>query len=335
MAKSSQSKNKKKKVVKRRPVRQSTGQLATVNPKLLRDVCSLTNPFCDVAKGARWPDNSHTKSVGYSYEQLATFATDSTGSLSVLMPVGMRPLVALSTIAGGYATYATPVNFPGTTPMSNVVRWRVTSYGVKVSCISTRMNTQGILRLRLLSPMNGSTLGLVPVGTPYGDLAIDEPLSRFIEKDMFVTFNPLGTDARLFRSFESLPTNWADWNNPGWQVLQVSVEGGEVSSTVIAVTLYANYEFVFDDSSTLQLMASPPPQNSMVAAEASASVVSRIGGFIEGTAKTVDTVTKSAAFKFLAPLAARVVGTRIGGPGAGNAAALMLSNYSSHAMEVD
>lgn len=271
--------------------------------------CSITNPFCPGAKGARWPDNSYTKSVGYAYEGSTILTTDSNGSAASLFFPAVVPCMSDATVTSGTAAYVNAIPYPGLPVQPTVARYRITSLGYKINCTGSAMTTTGRLRLRLFSPLTGTGLSSIAINTISADALIDEPVARFINKDMYVNCAPLGDNARFFREPENVSTV-ASWENPGWQVLQVAVDGGEVSKAIINVTVFANYEYVYDDSSPMQLVASAPPSDAPRVREASASVFQKIGGFIEGSARTIDRVASSSALKYFGA----AVGAYIGGP---------------------
>ncbi len=299
-------------------------------------VCSVTNPFCPEAKGARWPDNSWTKSVGLPFESSGQLATDANGNTAVLFGPTLNSSYVLGTVTLPNAAYTTWGMTPGYTALTGVARWRLTSYGVKISCISSPMTTTGRVRVRLLSPMTGTALTSIDIGTALADVQLDEPLARLIDRDLYINAAPLGDSARLFTADVPTPLTVANWVNPGWQVIQIAVHGNTASTTSLAYTLYYNYEVVFDDSTTNQMFATAPPMDSLAVREASASVFQRVGNFVEGAAAKVDALFQSKAAKYFGG----AVAGYLGGPGVGASAYTALANYpapgrNSRAIMVD
>jgi len=277
-------------------------------------VCSITNPFCPEAKGARWPDNSYTKSAGLPIEAATILSTDANGALGYLFGPTLDSQFAAGTVTAGVAAYTSFTALSGISPFSGVSRYRVTSYGLKLQCTSTQMNTTGRVRIRLLSPLTGASLASVALNTPYADAMLDVPLSRLISQDVYVNLAPLGDNARIFQPYITPGITMANWVNPGWQVAQIGVDGGQVSTQCLCVTWYYNYEVIFDDASTNQLFATAPPLSSPKAQEVSAGVMARVGNFIEGTAQRVDSLFSSAAMKYIGA----GVASYFGGPAAGS-----------------
>jgi hypothetical protein len=293
-----------------RPRRAKMGMNMAAGMQTAMGICSVTNPFCPEARGARWPDNSYTKSVGLSYQSSTTLSSDANGKLSSILMVGSSPLIAAGVVTGDAVAYTNSVLFPGISAPSAVARFRLTSYGVRIFCVGTKMNTQGQLRLRLFSPLFGNVLSATTMSNTSADSMIDVPLSRLIDQDMWVIPVPLGHIGRQFIPDVS-PVQAgaiASWQNPGWQVLQVAVDGGQVSTAMVGITIYYNYEYVFDDTSTMQLLAAPPPDNSLVVQQGSAGVLAKVGGFVEGSAKGLDNIVKSSAFKWLGAAAGAYFG---------------------------
>lgn len=286
---------------------------------LVHQACSVTNPFCPEAVGARWPDNSYTRSVSLFYKNNQMLSTDTSGNCSQLFMAMETPCTSAGVVTGSSASFTTISTFNGVSMSADVSRFRVTSIGYKISCTSARMTTQGRLRLRLMSPMAFASLSIINTATQNVDSALDIPLARLIDKDIFVTCAPLGDVARLFQIPADYPTTAtiANGNNMGWQVLMVSVDGMVTGGATpcVNVELYAHYEQVYTDSSSTQLLASTPPPNNPAVQQASASVIERIGGIVETTANQLDRFAKSAAAKYFAAGAAMM----IGGPAAGAA----------------
>jgi hypothetical protein len=111
---------------------------------------------------------------------------------------------------------------------------------------------------------------------------------------------PLGDNARLFRDFtvDVAQLTLANWINPGWQAVHIAVEGGATSLPVLEVSSYIHYEFVPNDGDAQYLFAQPPPNNNEAVKAANASVIEKVGNFIEGTAQKVDQIYQSKAFQF-------------------------------------
>ncbi len=278
--------------------------------ELAMEACAVTNPFCPEAIGSRWPDNSYTKSIGWSITANPfPLATDANGSAAILLFGDLSSQYNSGTVTGTGAAYgATNSTFiSGPTAAG---RYRVTSWGVRVHCTSTMMNTQGMCRIRLFSPIGGVSLGATSVTSITADAMYDVPVVSLINKPLNIIPSPLGINAREFRDYAASTLTLANWINPGWQVVQVAIVGGQVSTTALQLEYYANYEIIPPDGDATTMFAQPPPVDSPVVRQANASVLERIGNFVEGAATKVDAVAKSSALKYVAAAA----GAAVAGP---------------------
>lgn len=297
-----------------RPVRRATDRGAQM--RFAMETCSVSNPFCPEAIGSRWPDNSHTKSVGWSLTgQPASCGTDANGSAcQVFTPTGQRATGVVTGSSAAFPNAMTNYSLP-----ANVVRWRVTSYGIRISCPLSKMTATGTLFARLVSPMTGATLDPIDYTSIQTDSNMDIPLSRLIDRDLFIVAKPLGDNAHWFNAgTPQAVTTLATTTNPGWQYIVIGVAGAPASnSEVLKIKLYYNYEFVFEDGSAFQSFAAAPPADSPAVRQGNSSVLATIGNFIEGTAEKVDQFFKSKAFQ---------VGSRLAlAAGTKNPAPLMLT----------
>lgn len=288
---------------------------ATGKPiRFAMEACSISNPFCPEAVAARWPDNSFTKSSGYSLTGThAELASDANGNGATLfLPTGQRAAGTVTGVTGAFAAL-TDFALP-----SNIVRWRVTSYGLRISSPLSKMTATGNLLIRLVSPMNGSTLQSVDTTSIRADSIMDVPISRLIDEDVFVLPMPLGDNARWFNAGTPNDENTiANWVNPGWQVPLITIRGAPASTQTLRVLCYYNFEFVFADGASETYFATAPPPDQPAVRSANSGLLSSIGNFFEGTAEKLDSIFRSKALN---------LGVRMIGAGATRNPALLLAN---------
>lgn len=212
---------------------------------------------------------------------------------------------------------------PGTP--GSIARYRLTSWGLKIVGAVAPLNATGFIRVRLFSPLSGSTLATNSISTIFADECYDIPVARLATKDLFIIPAPLGDNARLFRNADDATPVLANWVNPGWQCVQVAVDGAPASTTIAAVHVYYNYELVFVDGAPNHAFAQPPPPNNPLVQQTSAGVLERIGNFFEGTAARLDSMFQSRAFQYASAGAASYI-TR-------NPAPLMLTGSSARYLD--
>lgn len=288
---------------------------------LAMEACAVTNPFCPEAVGKRWPDNSMSKSTGWSITGFTTVLGTTAAGVGALMfvPNELGQLVTASGIAAPVITW-NATSSPLVTMPSAVVRWRITSWGVRVRCISPIMTTSGTCRIRLFSPVGGSSLGTTSGTSIAADQLYDIPLKRLIEKDLFITPMPLGEIARLYQDQETGSTTIANTKFQ-WQVLQIYVDGAPASTSVLEASAYFNFEMVFADGDDKTFFAQKAPEENRLVQKTNSSLFSKIGNFVEGTVSSVDKVFQSKAVQYLASM-----GFGYATGGASGAAMGLLSN---------
>lgn len=272
--------------------------------------CSVTNPFCPEAKGARWPDNSYTKSVGWGYQnQMTTVATNAAGSGAVMFTASLYNTYYGGVVVGTNAAYGGSGN-SGVAWTGVASRYRVTSWGLRLNSTASSMTATGVVTIRLFSPENLSSLTSVDILSTMADASYDVPLARLIGKDCFVFPMPMGVDARLTEASEGAVSVMGTNSTHGWQTVQVALSGCPASSAPLSVYMYYNFEIIPADGDSANAFSVAPPASNPIIREANAGVLERIGNFVEGTAAKVDNLVKSKAVKYLAA----GVGAFIGGP---------------------
>jgi len=284
--KKTQRKRKVKKTRKNRKPKMS-GQMPIMRGMQAHKICSISNPFCPQAIGARWPDNSYAKSVSWSATGLsAPLATDANGNFAALFFPSLNYTSSGGTVTAGTYAVAYTSRSGNFTPPANIVRWRLTSWGIKLQCVSTQMNTTGVVRIRLVSPYQYDSLTSTSATSPFADAVLDIPAVSLINEPVHIIPMPLGDNARLFQLND--PSAFAGTINPGWQVVQVGITGAQASTTVLEASLYYNFELVFSDGSALAAFTIAPPENDPHARDGSATVLHRVGNFVAGNAHKVD-----------------------------------------------
>jgi len=295
-------------------------------------ICSVTNPFCDVARGARFPDGAATKSLGYSTFGVPwTFPTDAGGrGGAMVVPNPLTPFSPYASFAAGVATYSNTLQALSAFPSAS--RIRITSWGFKITCLQSKMLAAGMVRVRLYSPSNFTALVNVDSATDKCDSAIDVPLSRLIDEDLFVIPAPIGTNARLFVDAATLPATLASCPNIGWQVAAVFVDGAVASTNVIQISFFVNTEYVPLDSAVEYAFARPAMPLLPPVVDNVPGVLEKVGNFVEGTALKVERLFDSAAVRIASRFASAVYG---GPPGAALALMPRGSRYRGPIRDVD
>lgn len=304
---------------------------------LTHAVCAITDPFCPGANQGRWPDNSNTKSIAWNISGQAIFLdTLANGGCAALFVPGRGVSYSVATAIAGANTVGT---FPDALTAVNAAslpsmsRFRITSWGLKISCPLSRYTCKGTLAIRCFSPESLSGLTSVELMTSFADCMVDIPMQRIIDTDEYVVSMPLGTDARLFRASSEAPTLLSTGLNLGWQVVTVAGLGmPESTAGALSIYVYAHVEYTPSDGDANYSFATPPPRSNLLLQESSASTLDKVGNFVSGAASKVEALFQSKAARTLAALGA---GYATGGV-AGAVGSLMLTNSAhAHIPEVD
>lgn len=272
-------KNKKNKARKRAMMRDGIG---SGRLSLTRTACSLTNPFCAEAFGARWTDNSYTKS----------------NPTSVIVPISLPVTAFENTIAFTLAGYAgiAQSNLTGSTsgawtfddttvyatsPPTGLGRWRITSWGLRIQNIGSLTDTKGMCRVRLTSGATGASL-VNQSASNLVDRSIDIPLSRLSNTNLYVIPASLGTNARLFRPAPtnlSVPPTLTNLSLDQWQNVTVAFTGIGTGFAA-AVDLFYHAEYVFTDGQAAAAYATAPPKQDTAATELVGKLTEVVQNFV-------------------------------------------------------
>lgn len=270
---------------------------------LAMQTCGVTNPFCPEAIGSKWPDNSNTKSVPWSIlGPIIPISSDAQGKGAVLfLPVGTYKSGIVNPAAGNTTTDFSTGSTAGFATPPSISRYRVTSWGIKMTSPASKMVAAGTVHLRIFSPEQGTTLTSVDITTPFADFREDVPIQRLIDKDGYVFPMPLGIDARMFTEGSavcSTSTVGAFVNN-GWQVVCVGLTGAPASTAMLTFQPYFHFELILPDGDGGNAYATKPPAPSPLVQEANANLLQKVGNFIEGGAKATNNFLDSEAYKLI------------------------------------
>jgi hypothetical protein len=264
------------------------------NFALAKQVCSVSNPFCEEAIGARWPDNSFERTIGYSITNQPISLLSSSGQNALLfIPDAKYQYVTAASIAGGV------ISWSGTSTqlVTGITdsRWRITSWGLKLRVVSSVMNTTGMCRVRLFSPTDYSQIGSSAIAPTFADASYDVTLASLIEKELHIIPMPISDNARLWQPNSNTNAGWGGNKNAGWQVVQVCVDGAYTTSQAcLEIAVFYNYEFspLVSDSNYAFTVA--PTVENLAVQHGNANVLHKVGNFVEGATRAVDTLFMAA-----------------------------------------
>lgn len=242
---------------------QQQRQPTNAPPQLVRQVCGLTDPFCEHARGAKYPDDSSIRTLPYTYESIQTVTTNGTGSAwNLFSPqYGFNEWTFAATAADNEVTAWT--NFAVQSLISNVSKYRIVSTGIRLKRITAPLNTSGIVRIRIWPVEALSALGTLNTSSFNATYAVDVPLQDMSDTCIALPHTP------------QVPTVFYDTTGDvaivtgagckGFCPMTVQVVGAPATQNVLEAHLITHYELLFEDSSGLAQVATPsPPRNPMI-----------------------------------------------------------------------
>lgn len=268
-----------------------------VSNQLIRQVCSITDPFCSVAKGARWPDSSQTPSLPFQMHAMIPMTSDAGGLASILFIPGWEFNYAVATgYSGSSWTFTTMANMNASTLSPN--RVRLVSAGVRLYCPTPPLTTAGLVYIRQF-PIQEAELSAV-AGKSFRGNYNKEIALKDVHGDVIVMRDINETAHFYYDPDEITPTaNVTDFHNKGWNVVSISVDGALASTTVLTLEFIMNWELVFDDSSAEALLTNTPPPPNPLAIKTSQAITAD-GAFSNfTTSKQLESFTWDRASKYI------------------------------------
>ncbi len=226
--------------------------------KLKEAVCSITNPFCPEAYGAKIPDGNGARTVTAAGRGTFNLTTGATGGFAVgILGVGNlsysthSPTTMPLTTATGQE-----INYSGLTGGSIFAtygdRYRVVSCGFTVRCTQSANNAQGWF---LLQTQQSFAYG----GAVNNDfIALDNAtLANYPGAEFSYVFKPLNKFTS--RQFSVNQASGTDLESMGWPTATIIYQGGATGAAIVAsVEYFCNIEFLLATHSGLAVLAPPP-----------------------------------------------------------------------------
>jgi hypothetical protein len=257
-------------------------------------ICSVTNPFCPESRNSKWPDASANQTLSIPVRQRINLTTDAEGEVSKIFtsayPAGVLNGV---TVAGVFDTNITTNYSPVFDDADSV---RLVSGGIKVTPITSAMNSQGIINILELPPADDIFTEYALVDTTLKNFATYESLPLKSDKSIYSILRPSGPLAREFH----IPQTTSDIviTTNDWSSVCVNVTGGAVSTVVAVVDIYMNFEVTVGVTSSLGFITTRPPGLSNRIIQGSTAITLHTGTY-KGSDDSVDQSFMSKAFGYL------------------------------------
>ncbi len=232
----------------------------------LEKVCSLSDPFCVVAKGAKWPDGNGASSMVGQVRGHITVNSDAAGAALVhVTPALNYTFISGTLVAGTWTTSATLFATPGIAAITTYLNeYRLVTAGIVIRNVPAALVAQGFVQVTRMGRFPGvsTTIG---AGESYGVSTSTHPITTGME--IPVIFRPLGNEARNF-----LAPNTSNTVIPNyWDTIKIELIGGPASNAYcLDIEVIYNLEFTLNSSYvTLQSYAPVHAPNNLALTQVS------------------------------------------------------------------
>lgn len=319
--KKSAARKSKKRANKQRSKKSNTMRMAQPNAgagKLMRQICSITDPFCNAAVGSKYPDAAALKTLPWDVEYFIDLNANASGQAALFL--GPDPAWAYTfaqTYSSGTIVATTQPGYalPAWSNWSSVtgVLWRCVSFGVEIQSQSSAMNNSGSMGILAIPAAAGQyTL----VGTDFSASTYATNVRESCSSNQKLA-GISNSDAVISKTFKANNTPTANvFYSGGNDILVAYIAGAEPSKGSIRCRLVYHYELTFSSGSVFNQIATPAALENTTAQTGSNFVKRAVDQVVVGGAKEVERRVMNAASSFGTMLirnAAGAVGGAIGG----------------------
>jgi len=261
---------------------QRGGYKEGVRHSIAEKICSLTDPFCNLAKGSRWLDGQSTGTVPMQIRSLVTVQGGTAGNTSgsYMQVIGDLPYGYIN-----HTSYSAPnwtlANAQGDSTGGSVVAsyaqaFRMVSWGVIVRNIATASNACGQIIIRKLATPYGVN-SVVAAGSVLGTETQISAL--FPGQEITVVAKPIGT---LSREFNSQNTTTTVVSGSNWEAIQIEVVGGYTGAQYVCEIVYNIEMQMVDAYKQFAEILPPAPAANTKLTDAASKVMSNATTIFEG-----------------------------------------------------
>lgn len=273
--------------------------------RAVQNICGLTDPFCQHARGTKYPDASAIRTLAFTYEQLSTWSVDAAGTTAALCyPQWNYAAVAPSALRAGssvtaWGTFSADAKFG-----SNIVQsYRIISAGMRFQVIAAPLNLSGAIHIRHYGQESLADISVIDMLSMNPSARLDLPLRDC--DDLVVLFQRTSQEPTVFYPVADDNAVPPSCTTHGFCPLTVYIDGAAANSSVVQVSVVIHYELIFTDGTSNNVLAThPPPANSLITTAAS-YVTSTIRPVAEAGVTAfgnyVATKAEAAILRYLAP----------------------------------
>jgi hypothetical protein len=263
-------------------------------------VCAITNPFCDESRLSKWPDESAGSTLAQPVRQRITLTTDANGRAAVAFTSTYAGGIIPGTLSVGGA-FQTVQAAPGPPPTyfvdtyqpnsTSFDQYRLVSGGVRVMPITSAVNSQGIINMIEIPPIE-TLADISGLPTTVKSYPSYESMPLRATDALYGQMRPSGPEARMFHDAQfgaTMDESNTAIDSHDWSCIVVTIEGGAASTAVAVVDIFMNFELMVtaDANSVFGILAGrPPPANPFLTRGSTALL--REHAIYRGTDESVD-----------------------------------------------
>jgi hypothetical protein len=268
-------------------------------------VCSVSDPFCDHALGAKVMDLGSTRSFPISYRTRLTLSSTANGDASVLIAPNYdytTSMLAFS-ITSGVAVFSGAMSASGNVAAESV---RLVSMGIKLRSIVAPLSASGITRIRAFGPNSvDAVAGGVDIATFNCDYSADLPVHSLTDTALILRRYDIKAKEFIDPATINPNSSIGASHYHGWGFYMVSLQGCPATTPVLDIEIISHWEIVIGDNDPLMQAATAAPAYKPWLDEAADVVSSTIRPvFSEGVRYATNAVTRAAAQALAARLGA-------------------------------
>lgn len=244
-----------------------------IPPHLIHSVCGLTDPFCEHANGAKYPDDSSVRTLPWTFRTRGSLASSSSGDVAALIfpQLMYYPLAFPETTSG--STVLLWADFAAATALGTPSGYRIVSWGLRLRNVTAPLYASGMVHLRSWPIKDGIDMQDVDCLSYNATTSNSTPLQDV--KDLIYIGEHTDQMPQVFYTPSLDGLNTANADTRGFVPLTVYVSGAPASTTVLEYEIVIHYELTFVPTDNLGMVATPAPPANPILTSAAAIVTSK------------------------------------------------------------
>ena len=223
-------------------------------------VCGLIDPFCNHARGAKFLDESSTRTLPYTYQWAYPMSSDANGAFALFFAprigTGTQGCVASGTVSGSGVTTNVGFDPSPISVLTGATGYRVVSAGMRIKCTAPRLSAAGMIHIRSYADPATGSLSTYVANTYSASNIQSLPLVEC--HDIHVILPHSAQLPQVFYPIDSQTVS--TFMGAGFCPTSVCLIGGAASTSAVYIEFIMHVEYVFDDSAGLALAATPAPK---------------------------------------------------------------------------